>query len=283
MKQNETEVREGDLLSQNEIPEAKVHEVTVFQPAADWNNSMLGAFDKAIKNANVDLERVRELLRLQKELRQENAKLEFNAAMARVQARIVPVVKNKYNKQTDSWYADLHEICNMVTPIYSSEGFSASFSTAYGTPEAPLAEGWTRTVLTLAHVAGFEKQYAADYPIDNKGMKDDKPNKTITHGIKSSRTYARNDLITMAFNIAQKNADDDGNAAGRMERGGQVEVISDEQYDALVEALALKNLSAKWLASTMRVDELDRIPVDRYEIAINTIQKAKAQAHPPRG
>lgn len=270
-------VHEGDLLP-NEIPEAVTHAVALFQPAADWNNAMLGAFKTALKKPDIDIDKVKQLLALQREVVQDNARLEFNAAMARVQGRILPVLKNKKNKQTDSWYADLNAICDMVTPIYSSEGFSASF----GTDLSPL-EGYTRTILTLAHHAGFEKVYPLDLPVDNKGMKEEKPNKTIVHGIKSSHTYARNILITMAFNIAQKDSDDDGNAAGRMAEEQDVDYIDDKQHGTLVDMLAEKNLSPRWLCGKLRVDDLESLPADRFNIAVAEIQKMKAQATPPRG
>jgi hypothetical protein len=279
---SQTQTDQQEFIAREEIREAQQHEITVFRPAADWNNNMLAAFQAALKKPGEDLERVRELLKIQKEIQQENARLEFNAAMARVQARMVPVVKNKHNKQTDSWYADLHAICLMVTPIYSAEGFSVSYSTSsVGDKGQPLAEGYTRTIQTLAHVAGYEKQNFLDLPIDVAG-KDGRTNKTQIHGIKSSHSYARNTLLTMAFNIAQQGVDDDGNAAGAHERGPEVEVLSEEQLETVLARLLEKNLSPKWLASQMRVESVDQIPAARFDIAIANIQKAKAQATPPK-
>lgn len=269
----DTQERVGELLEHDELPEAVHHAIAPHQGAVDWNNGMLGAFAQALRKPGDDLDRVRELLKIQKEIQQENARLEFNAAMARVQARIVPVVKNKENVQTKSWYADLNAICDMVTPIYSSEGFSVSYSSSSVSDGGePLAPGFTRTIQTLAHTAGFERRNYLDLPIDNAG-KDGNKNKTDIHGIKSSHTYARNILITMAFNIAQKGADDDGNAAGG---GFGVEVISDEQYSRLVDMLDDANLSPKWLAQKMRLrpgEELDRLPASRLNLAIAEIQK----------
>lgn len=264
-----------DLLE--EIPEAVLQPITVFEPAANWNNNMLAGFKKALANPEAPIERLRELIQLQKDLQKENARLEFNAAMSRVQQKIVPVVKNKYNKQTESYYADLNAICEMVTPIYSAEGFSVSYGTGALDPSTPpVPPNFTRTIQTLAHHAGFERVYYIDLPIDNAG-KDGKTNKTIMHGTKSSHSYARNILITMAFNIAQKGVDDDGNAAGGRLREDEVERISEGQHGQLVDLLSEKNLSPKWLASTLRVDDLEELEADRFEVAVNTIAKQRAQ------
>ncbi len=279
MKQTDTttDAREGEILEAGELLEAKHHDVALFQPAADWNNAMLGAFKTVLKKTDIDIDKVKQLMTLQREVQQENAKLEFNAAMARVQARITAVVKNKYNSQTSSWYADLNAICEMVTPLYSAEGFSVS----YGTDLSPL-EGYTRTNLTLAHHAGFEKVYPLDLPIDNKGMAGG-TNKTDIHGIRSSHTYARSILITMAFNIAQKGADDDGNAAGGASIMQNFERISEDQHSRLVDQLNEKNLSPKWLCGKLRLtvrgdgfDSLRDLAADRFETAEAEVEKAKA-------
>lgn len=271
------EVRQEFIPAGEEILESKTYDIVTFKPAADWNNAMLGAFKKAVNQSDAPIERIRELIALQREIQQENAKLEFNAAMSRVQQKIQPVTKNKYNSQTQSWYADLHEICNMVTPIYSAEGFSVS----YGTEVVPDKSDWVRTIATIAHIAGYEKVFPLDLPMDNKGIKDG-ANKTAVHGIKSSHSYARNILITMIFNIAQKDADDDGNAAGgSVSKKEQKPLISDEQHSRLIDLLADKNLSPKWLTGKMRVVDLMYLELDRYDMAVKAIAEQKAQPAPP--
>lgn len=136
-------------------------------------------------------------------------KTAYTAAMARAQAKMVPVANNAVNTHTSSRYAKLAAINRMAVPIYGAEGLAVSFKT--GVAEDP---GDKRTIAIVSHEAGYmsdDDDFYVDLPLDDKGS-GGVTNKTRLHATKSTNTYAKNMLVCMIFNISTEDEDDDGNA-----------------------------------------------------------------------
>lgn len=146
-----------------------------------------------------------------KEQETERKKTAFAAAMARAQAKMVPVANNARNTHTNSRYAKLAAINKMAVPIYGAEGLAVSFKT--GIAQDPKER---RTIAVVSHEAGYvDDTFYVDLPLDDKGSAGT-TNKTQLHATKSTSTYAKNILVCMIFNIATEDdpGDDDGNAGG---------------------------------------------------------------------
>lgn len=132
----------------------------------------------------------------------------YTSAMARAQAKMVPVANNAVNAHTHSRYAKLAAINKMAVPIYGAEGLAVSFKT--GVAEK---QGERRTIAVVSHEAGYmdADSFYVDLPLDDKGSAGT-TNKTQLHATKSTSTYAKNMLICMIFNISTEDEDDDGNS-----------------------------------------------------------------------
>ena len=168
--------------------------------------SLLQAIERAAANPQADIEKMERLFAMHQKMVASEAEARFNAAMARVQAKIEPVAHNASNEQTHSRYAKLAAINKAIVPIYSAEGISISFDTGDAK-----REGWHRIMAKVSHAAGHTREYHIDLPPDDVGMKGSQ-NKTGVHAAGSTNMYGRRYLTCMIFNIATE--DDDGNAGG---------------------------------------------------------------------
>lgn len=204
-------------------------------PLAD---SLLNFVARAVKDPAIDVAKLESLLRIQREIIADDARLQFNRAMAAVQGEIQPVLRNARNDQTSSRYANLEAIDAAIRPVYARHGFCLSFNSE------PIDGSNVRIVCEVSHAAGHSKVHGLDAALDVLGPQG-KANKTPLHGLGSSVTYLRRYLVCMIFNIVLTNEDNDGNRT-RTEPGrlsaGQV-----EELNALM--VQTRTLEAKFLAA----------------------------------
>lgn len=162
-------------------------------------------------NKGMDADALTKLVDLQERIAKNEAEQAYNQAMRSAQGEMPKIIKRKKNKQTDSMYADLGDINEQITPIYTKWGFSLSFTEG----EAKRNED-VRIICRCSHKKGHTRESFTDLPIDNVGIKGT-PNKTQVHGIGSTISYGQRYLIKLLFNLALDEEDDDGQAAGKTE------------------------------------------------------------------
>lgn len=180
---------------------------SVITAPSSESRAMLDMIQQVALNPNIDVEKLRAVMDMKMEMFSRGAEIEFNAAMARAQNEMEPVVRTAHNKQTNSKYAVLENIIEQLAPVWTRHGFAISF----GTGDCPI-EGYYRVECELTHSAGHSKRYHADLPCDMTGIQGS-VNKTGIHGFGSTMSYGRRYLVCMVFNVAVKTEDDDGNAA----------------------------------------------------------------------
>jgi hypothetical protein len=186
------------------------------------------------------------LFAMHKEMMDREASQAFNDAMARAQANIQPIAKNRRNDHTKSMYATLAAINDAITPIYTAEGLSVSFDT-YSTERdkdlPPLDAGKVRVIAFCSHRGGHTRKYHLDGALDDAG-KDGTKNKTGIQAMGSTVSYLRRYLVCMIFNVATAD-DNDGNGGGagnRMDEktlGKHLDMINGSEAEADV----LKNFA----------------------------------------
>lgn len=157
-------------------------------------------------NPQADVEKMRAAMEMKMQIFNRGAEVEYNAAMARVQAEIEPVRRTARNNQTNSNYAELDRIIQKCSPVWTGHGFALSF----GSADCP-KDGYYRVTCVCSHSAGHSVKYQADLPEDVAGIAG-KTNKTGVHGFGSTMSYGRRYLTCMIFNIALTNEDNDGNS-----------------------------------------------------------------------
>lgn len=216
-----------------------MNQVATVSPVSE-GTALIQAIERAANNPAVDVEKMERLFALQERMLARNAELAFNESMRAAQEEMPKIYRNKENKQTNSYYADLERIADAVVPCYTKHGFALS----YGTEDCPIT-GSMRVTCLVSHVAGHSRAYKADVALDLTGLKG-MVNKTATHGFGSTMSYARRYLVLMIFNLTLTNEDNDGN------NGAPAAPDDYEDWKADMTALAdegIARLEAGWKGS----------------------------------
>lgn len=227
-------------------------------PVSD-STSMLGLIGQMAANPAVDIDKLERLMKIQVEMQERENETAFNAVMALTQGEIGVIAKNRHNDHTESDYADIGAIVEVITPIYTKQGLNVSFDAG------PIADGCIPLACYVS-AYGHTKTYHYDSPVTDKGIQGSVM-MIPAHARKSAISYGRNTLLAMIFNIGTK--DDDGNATAQVER------ITDEQVadlEALIEEVgADKSLFLKWL----KTDDLANIQASAYAYCVSQLENKR--------
>ena len=68
------------------------------------SQAIMAMIEQIATNPNIDVTKLRAVMDMKMEMFNRGAEIEFNAAMAKAQAEMLPVVKTSDNKQTKSKY-----------------------------------------------------------------------------------------------------------------------------------------------------------------------------------
>lgn len=234
-------------------------------PATD-SAAIFQIIERAARDKNVDLDKMERLMAMREREMVRIAQTAFNVAMKNAQAEMPQIARDADNDQTKSRYARYETISEAIQPIITKHGFSLSFDE--GETEKP---NHVRILCDVMHEAGHTKQYHADIPFDNVGMKGN-ANKTATHAYGSTKSYGRRYLKLDIFDIALKNEDDDGNAAGR-----QHEFITTDQINELRETIEANGGDIAKFCKFGGVGSLADIRKDQFKAALEV---AKTQVQP---
>lgn len=169
----------------------------------DTTGGLLNFIERASRDSNFNVEKFESLLRMQRELIEEQARRAFNEAMAAAQTEMLPIIRDATNPHTNSRYAKLETIDREMRPIYTRHGFAVRFGSA-----ASPSDGWIRIVCTVSHVGGYSETNYLDAPPDATGTRGG-TSKTAVQAVGSAVTYLRRYLLAMVFNIVLAD-DDDG-------------------------------------------------------------------------
>jgi hypothetical protein len=222
----------------------------------------------SMREGAIDIETLRELRTMAKEMRQEDAEREFNQDMAAAQSECYAVAKEgeaklgKEGENKGSWFfATEDAIDDMLRPIMTRYGFSLTFDRK---PRAGDGGGF-EIFGTLRHRAGHSIVASFPLPLDSG------PGRNNMQAAGSTDSYGRKYVKLGLFNIARKGADTDGidrtqtfedlgeNGLGMAARIKELIGKSGMKGPALAEWFA-KNLSykvGKYL--DIRVEDYDRL------------------------
>lgn len=219
-------------------------------PQATEGATLLSVISRAASDPNVDIGKMERLMAMHREMQQQQAEADFNAAMARVQSRMGRIGTDRTNKQTSSDYATYAKLDRALRPLYSAEGFALSFGT-----DAVEAENIVRVTCHVSHTAGFTRKYLIDMPSDGKGAKGNDV-MTKTHATGSATQYGMRYLLKMIFNVAI-GEDDDGNAAGGAD---QAAIVRGEWLAAIDACKTPDELKARKKELTAAYGGVDKVP-----------------------
>jgi len=217
--------------------------------------------ERLATNEAVDPDKMQKLVDLQMQIMDRNARDAFYNAMNLVQAGLPTVAKDALNKQTSSMYAKLETVARAIKPVYTSEGFSASFWE--GKTEK---EDYIRIEGVLRHREGHSEPYSLELPLDMAGIKGN-VNKTRIHASGSTFTYGRRYLTCMMFDVA---TGDDNDAQQ------PVETISEDQANdltALINEIGLTPTRKKAFFKWAKIETVEQMPLADFDFACKYLRK----------
>lgn len=194
-------------------------------------------FERWAKDPAIDVEKFERFMVMWERERARKAEAAFDIAMNAAQKAIKPVAADSRNSQTNSDYASYEALDTKIRPVYTEHGFGLSFDTG----DAP-RENEVR-VLCYVTRGGHKRTYKIDMPADGKGAKGGDV-MTRTHATGAAVTYGKRYLLTMIFNIAIGEKDDDGNRAGRTQQDKPKAPLGFEKFWKSVTDAAPKGLAA---------------------------------------
>ena len=233
-------------------------------PLAAAGPTLLQVIAAAAADPRVDIDKMRALIEMERAIRKDQAEVEFNAAMARLQPKLPRVVKSrailaKDGKTARSKYAALEDIDAVTRPLLDEEGFSVSYTTED-------SDKGTITIATVRHRLGHSIESRAWMPFDKSEYRTD----CQCQG--STMMYGRRYAFCNAFNIITIGVDDDGQAAGW---------VSAEQLKNITDMVAACEMNPAALAAFLKFAEADTLKEIRARAydRVMTALRAKEKQH----
>lgn len=269
------------------VPHHQASDVAISQASADIAVRVATAAIEMSRrpSGEIDVEALRELRGMAKELRDEGMVQWFSRDMAAAQAEMQPVVRAaevKLSKpgQEDKGsykYASLENIDEMLRPIMTRYGFSVTYDRAPRPQDAGGGGGFIVTG-TLWHRSGHSITASFSLGLDSG------PGRSNAQAAGSTDSYGRKYILLGFFNIVRKNEDDDGVGAGG-------EPITQDQAARLVQLADEAGITAganrkKWFSENLsyEIDAFTKIRKEDYTRLArllkslgDTIREAEAQ------
>jgi hypothetical protein len=238
--------------------------------------SMFELIMRAVKDPACDPTKMAQLLELSREVRKDDAKAAYTAAMVKMKP-LLPVIDRKgrivihekgmpktaANITQSTPYALWEDIDAAITPILASHGFVLTFRCGAG------PEGRITVTGVLSHEMGHSEETTMTLPLDTSGSKNN------VQAVGSSTSYGKRYTAGLLLNLRTKGEDDDGKA------GGDPGPISDEQAERILELLTKDKADVQKFCAYMKIASLVELPAKDYARAIEVIntrsQKTKGQ------
>lgn len=246
--------------------------------------SMLEVIAEATTNKDVDVEKMRALLEMQREIEHREEVRLYNAALMAVQDEVPPLAKDGKNTHTSARYPTLENVSRSLNAIARKHGFVMS----WGTADSPLKDHY-RVVCDLSHSGGDARRHFVDLKIDTSGPSGTR-NKTDIQGISSSISFGRRILKILMFDLTVVGEDKDGNGAAAPARnsrrqaaaapaepetieGAGVELITDDQATTLIDAIEAAGRTRKAFCTSWQIDKVANLESRHYDTAMQALKK----------
>lgn len=242
-------------------------------PAAMTPSEEAGAFmallERAARDPSIDVEKMRALLGMKKEVLEEQRKAAFNTAYMLARLEIprvrkdgsVEYAEDKNNpngpKKKAFNYAKYEDIDKAIRPIEQKYGFARIFTT---TPRGEQGGGCV-VHCQLLHRDGFYKEAEIAVALDTSGGKNN------IQAMGSSFSYGKRYTTEMLWDIVKEGADDDGNAAF------MDAPIDDVQFEAFQKIIDENGVDAAKFCAHLKVDSIRAITNKIYPKAMSDLRE----------
>jgi hypothetical protein len=228
---------------------------------------LLSIIARAARDPDVNVDKMRELFALKRELEADNAKRSFYAAMAAFKGELPPILKRRtvdYEHsdgvgRTNYRYEELADIGAVVDPLLSKHGLSYRHRSVQ-------EGGKIRVTCILSHVDGYSEENSLEGVADNSGKKN--PNQAIA----STVTYLQRYTLKESIGIGAGRDDD---AAG----GEPADPVVESDDVVYVEQLVRDTASdlPKFL-ETIGAPSIAEMRMSQFKRAIALLNEKKRRA-----
>jgi len=242
-------------------------------------NSAESIIRYAIDKGGLDVNTMERLLAMRRELKSEDAKRQFDEALADFQSECPAIdkrkrVMNKDGKSIRYSYAPLDDIVEQVKPLLKKFGFSYSIDI-----DTQAQVGWVIAKCQITHSAGHSKDSSFKCPIDKDGYMNE-PQKYA-----SALTFAKRYSFCNAFGILTADEDTDARtekekakAPSKLKTGNPaLEPFARKLWEILTPVRGLKkdwNEANQWLRKKEFINDDEELPYDLTEERYRDVIKA---------
>lgn len=180
-------------------------------------NPMMMLSQALERGASIEI--LNKLMDLQERWEINNARKEYENAIADARAEIKPIKKNRKGNYGN--YADMAGIASQLDPIIASHGLSYRF-------RSRVEDKHVIVTCIVSHRAGHSEENSVPGPVDTSGSKNN------IQSIGSTLTYLQRYTLTMALGLSfEDNDDDDDGAKGVRIPRRPIRQPSTEMNDAI--------------------------------------------------
>lgn len=163
--------------------------------ASQETNAVLSMIERVAIDPQVDINKLEKMLDMQERILDRNARMEFDAGLAAMQAELPEV--EKHAQGHNSKYAKFEHILAAIKPALQKHGFSITHRVKSG-------DGLVHVTGILSHRSGHREETTLSLPPDTSGKKND------VQAVASTTEYGRRYTMNSLLGIATKDADQDG-------------------------------------------------------------------------
>lgn len=162
---------------------------------AQETNAVISMVERAATNPDIGIDKLEKMIELQERVLDRNARMEYDAALAAMQAELPEVEKTA--KAHNSMYAKFEHILAAIKPALQKHGFSI-------THRVRSEDKLVHVTGILSHRSGHREETTLSLPPDNSGSKN------AVQAVASTTEYGRRYTMNSLLGIATKDADKDG-------------------------------------------------------------------------
>lgn len=222
---------------------------------AQQANPLLSMLGQLATNPNFNAEAFREVVNLIREEKAGQAKSDFNAAFAAMQAVMEPAPKRGKGHNNKS-YARYEDIDLVAKSAMNKHGLAINHTIHQDDNKVKI-----RAV--LRHIGGHEESAEIILPLDTSG------NKNPVQAYGSTTAYGKRYTYAALIGISAEEVDDDGQAAGG--------VITEAQAKTIRDAIAFTQSDEAKFKKFFKIDDIARLPAARFEDAMGMLKDKAAK------
>ncbi|KAA8387649.1 hypothetical protein FKW31_03115 [Acetobacter sp. DmW_136] len=220
--------------------------------APDQGDQLLSIITQAASNPQCDVEKLRALLDMKKQVMEIDDRKEFSEAMSAAMGEMPQIFKagiKEMNGKGSYRFARWEDMDSAIRPVLLRHGLRLSFTTER-------TEGnYIRVIGRITHANGQFQESSMELPIDNG------PGRTEVQARGSTISYGKRYCAEMLLNIVRTNEDNDGAYTPQKQ---EIKLITPEQKDELVGLLQKSGANTSAFLAYFHCKTLDGMPENAF-------------------